>query len=201
MTLMPPGSSLTLRVSIDANAAIDYAREYTLHYFGMEPTGRKADVLRKRLCRAERVFVAETAIGEAKRNLAKDLVQKLGRHKAHMIRKKATKILRNYCNAARCEDNLEHVPAVREMYALIKSDPANRKFSEWKRKKSRFSVDPVLGSDINDLKILSTAIHCALLYAAEFWTHDMDFTMFADEILRMFGLVVVDTYRLGDRFL
>ena len=192
---------MTMSVCVDANAAIDYAREYTLHYFGMEPTGRKGDVLRKRLCQADHVFVAETAVAEAKRNLVKDLVQKLGHWKANKIKKMAILMLNNYCKEVRCRDELEHVPAVREMYEQIKSNPANQKFSAWKRKKSRFSVDPVLGSDINDLKILSTAIHYALLCAAEFWTHDMDFTMFADEILRMFGLVVVDTYRLGDRSL
>ena len=198
---MPLGSSLAMWVSIDANAAIDYAREYTLHYFGMEPTGRRADVLRKRLCQAERVFVAETAVGEAKRNLAKDLVQKLGRRKAKVIKSKAVMMLSDYCDEARCGDELEHVPAVRKMYALIKSDPANRKFSEWKKKKGKFVNDPQLGSDVHDLTILSTAIHYALLYAAEFWTHDMDFTMFADEILRTFGLKVVDSYRLGELFL
>ena len=201
MILMPSGPSLTMRVCVDANAAIDYAREYTLHYFGMEPTGRKADILRKRMCQEEHVLVAETAAKEAKRNLVKDLVQKLGRQKAHAIREKAMKILLDYCDEARCGDELEHIPAVQEMYASIESDPTNRKFSNWKKKKSRFAVDPVLGSDINDLKILSTAIHYALLYAVEFWTHDMDFTMFADEIFMMFGLVVVDTYRLGNRFL
>ena len=190
-----------MSVCADANVVIDYAREYTLHHFGMEPTGRKADVLRKRLCLAERVFVPATAIEEAKRNFFKDLVQKLGRRKAHMIRKKAGRILRNYCKGVRCRDELEHVPAVQEMYASIKSDPTNQKFFNWKKKKSRFVNDPVLGSDIQDLKILSTAIHYALLHAAEFWTHDMDFTMFADVILRTFGLKVVDSYRLGDQFL
>lgn len=195
------GPGLALQVCIDANVVIDYIRESALHYFGMEPTGRKADILRKRLCQEEHVLVAETAVNEARHNLVKDLVQKLGRRKAYMIRETAVNMLRNYCYEVGCRDELEHVPAAREMYALIESDPKNQKFSDWKKKKSRFVNDPALGSDTNDLKILSTAIHYALLVAAEFWTHDMDFTMFADVIHRTFGLKVVDSYRLGDRFL
>ena len=192
---------MTMWVCIDANAVIDHVRESALHRFGMEPTGRKADVLRKRLCQVEHVVAPETAVGEARHNFLKDLVQKLGRRKAKLIKSAAMDMLSAYCYEIRCDDNLEHVPAARGMYALIKSDPTNQKFSNWKKKKSRFVDDPVLGSDINDLIILSTAIHHARLYAAEFWTHDMDFILFADEILRIFGLVVVDTYRLGDRFL
>ena len=201
MTLTTTGSTLTMRASIDANAAIDYAREYALHHFGMEPTGRKGDVLRKRLSQVGRVFIAETAVEEAQRNLLKDLVQKLGHETANKIKNTATEMLNKYCKDHECEDNLEYIPAAQQMYALISNNPANQKFSTWKKKKSRFVDDPILGSDINDLKILSTAVYYARICAAEFWTHDMDFTMFADEILRMFGLVVVDTYSLGDRFL
>ena len=58
-------------------------------------------------------------------------------------------------------------------------------------------VDPVLGSDINDLKTLSTAAHYARQCRVELWTRDMDFTMFAAEIYATFGVRVVDAYRLG----
>lgn len=62
--------------------------------------------------------------------------------------------------------------------------------------KSMFVIDPVLGSDPNDIKILSTAAHYAQQHEAELWTRDMDFTMFADGILSTLGVRVVDTYRL-----
>lgn len=57
----------------------------------------------------------------------------------------------------------------------------------------------MLGSDANDLKVLSTAAYYAQFYVVELWTHDMDFTMFADEIPMALGVKIVDTYRLGGR--
>ena len=85
------------------------------------------------------------------------------------------------------------------MYSAISSCPYTQKYARWKKKKGAFAADPVLGSDLNDLKILSTAAHYAQAHPTELWTHDMDFTMFADEIGNAFGLKVVDTYRLGRR--
>ena len=82
------------------------------------------------------------------------------------------------------------------MYALISSYPHNEKYSHWKKKKGEYIDRPALGSDVNDLTILSTAAHFAQKHAVELWTHDMDFTMFGDEIWRAFRVKVVDTYRL-----
>ena len=82
------------------------------------------------------------------------------------------------------------------MYALISGDPHNEKFSHWKKKKGEYIDRPELGSDVNDLTILSTAAHFAQKHSVELWTHDMDFTMFSDEIWRAFRVTVVDTYRL-----
>ena len=94
-------------------------------------------------------------------------------------------------------DSLDYVPAARAMYAAISEDPSSQKFSKWKKKKSMFVPDPVLGSDRNDLIILSTAANIAQRYEVELWTHDMDFTMFGSEILDRFGVKVVDSHRLG----
>ena len=189
------------RVCLDANAVIDYVRECTLYNLGMDSTGRKADMLRKRLGPLSDVFVAQTAAREAERNLFKDLKQKLGRATALEIEGDATDMLYEYCEEFECRDEREHVPVARKMYAVISGDPGNEKFSTWKRKKRANADAPALGRNINDLVILSTAVHYAKRSAAEFWTHDMDFTLFADEIYRTFGLIVVDTYRLGRRFL
>ena len=38
---MPSGHSLTMWERIDANAVMDYAQEYALHYFGIDTTGAK----------------------------------------------------------------------------------------------------------------------------------------------------------------
>ena len=188
------------RVCLDANAVIDYVRECTLHSLGMDPTGRKADLLRRRLGPLSDVFVAKTAAKEAERNLFNDLKQKLGRATALEIEDDARDLLLEYCEESECLDEHEHVPAAKEMYASIRADPSNKKFSTWKKKKRTKVDSPTLGCDINDLVILSTAVHYVKLGAAEFWTHDMDFTLFANEIHRTFGLIVVDTYRLGGRF-
>lgn len=196
MTSMPSGGS-SAWVHVDANAAIDYIRECALHDLGIPPTGRKPDMLRRRLGQVSHVFVAETASKEAQRNLRKDIAQKLGRSGINRVTGHAQKLIREYCLAAKCDDYLGHVSAAREMYAAASSDPSSLKFSEWKRKKSVRVDNPVLGSR-NDLRILSTAAHHAQQHAVELWTHDMDFTMFADEIGGTFGVKVVDTYSLGD---
>lgn len=43
---------------------------------------------------------------------------------------------------------------------------------------------------------MSTAANIAQEYEVELWTHDVDFTMFGDEILNGFGVKVIDSYRL-----
>lgn len=193
---MPPGRG-SKRVYLDANAAIDCARERTLHDLGRRPANPRVETLRKRLARTPGVFVTKAAAREAHRNLLKDLMQNMSYEEADRIVHKARRFLRKYCRARGCNDVLDHVSAAREMYSAIRGDPDNQKFSEWMRKKSRHAVDPVLGHDENDLRILSTAAHHAQQHAAELWTHDMDFTMFADEIRMEFGLKVVDSHRLG----
>ena len=180
---------------------IDYVRERVLHVSGMPPTGRRADVMMRCMDQLPRVFVPETAAIEAKRNIPNDPIQKLGHQTAQRVAGPAQTVLSKHLGRVERRDELEHVSAARKMHASISDDPGNAKLVDWKKKKGRFVVDPVLGSDINGLGILSTAAHYAQLYAVESWTHDMDFTVFADEILGMFGIKVVDTYRLGDRFL
>ena len=140
----------------------------------------------------------ETASREAKRNLKKDLVRKLGHKKAAEIVDLAYALLCKYHDAVGCRDVLDYVYAGREMYAKISGDSDNQKFAEWQMKKGEFAGCPVLGSP-NDLWILSTAVYYVQMHRVELWTHDMDFTMFADEIYEAFGLRVVDTYRLGGR--
>lgn len=44
-------------------------------------------------------------------------------------------------------DSLDHVPAVRAMYAAVSEDPSSQKFSKWEKKKCVFVSDPALGSD------------------------------------------------------
>ena len=186
-----------VRVCVDANALIDYARECALHDLGMAPTGRRADALRRRLDRTPRVFTAATAGMEAQRNISKDIANKLGYQKAGRVIRYAQKVLYNYLKSRKRKDELEHVSAIRSMYGVITGNPTGPKFILWMNKKSEYIHDPVLGTDTNDLKILSTAIYYVQLYPVEFWTHEMDFTMFADEIYETFGLRVVDTCRLG----
>lgn len=186
------------RVYVDANAVIDYIRERTLHDHGMRPTGRRAEVLRVRLGQEGRVCVAATAGIEAEKNLVKDLTQKLKRVDADIVKDPATNLLHEYLDNMGVEDYLEHVSTAQKMYAAISGDPQNQKFFRWKRKKGRFVANPVLGSDAGDFAILSTAAQHAQNHAVELWTHDMDFTMFGDEIMRSFNVKVVDTYRLAD---
>ena len=184
-------------VCVDANAVIDYIRECTLHDLAKQPTSRRAEALRIRLGQMGRVFVAETAGMEAEKNLLKDLAQKLGHADAATVKDTAMQLLYQYLDDVGVADDFAHVSAARKMYATISGDPANQKSSKWKRKKGAFIVDPVLGSDENDLIILSTAARHARHHAVELWTHDMDFTMFAGEIRETFGVTVVDTYRLS----
>ena len=188
------------RVCVDANAVIDYIRECALRDLGMPPTGRRQDALRKSLEQARHVFVAKTAGVEAQQNLAKDVGQKLGSALARDVTAHAEELLHEYRRKVECGDSLDYVSAARAMYDSISADPGNRKLAKWKKKKGVFVADPVLGSDANDLTILSTAAHYARQYAVELWTHDMDFTVFSDEIWRAFGVKVVDSHRLGGRY-
>ena len=197
LTPKPRGDASATQVSLDANALIDYIRECVLHDSGMPPTDHRAAALRSRLARMRNVIVSETAAGEARRNLKKDLVQKLGRLDAYQVEHRAHELLEKYLDVTECNDELAHVHAAQEMYGAISSDPDNRRHAKWKEKKGMFVVDPVLGSDINDLKILSTAAHYARQCRVELWTRDMDFTMFAAEIYATFGVRIVDAYRLG----
>ena len=96
-------------------------------------------------------------------------------------------MLHRYRDAFERKDKLGHVATAREMYASISLNPGSQKLAEWKRKKRAAARGLVLGSDANDLKVLSTAAYYAQFYVVELWTHDMDFTMFADEILRCSG--------------
>ena len=195
------GGNLMVWIVLDANAVIDYIRECALRDHGFSPTGRRAAALRARLDSAPHVLIPATAGNEARRNLKKDLVQKLGQAKAKTVMNRAYELLYNYIRRNGCMDEVEHVLAARTMYVEIRCDSNNQKIVDWEQKKGMLVADPVLGSDTNDLQILSTAAHYFQMHPTELWTHDMDFTMFADEIYKTFGLRVVDTYRLGGQFL
>ena len=184
------------RISVDANALIDYIGECTLRDRGMPPTGPGAEALRIRLEQERDVVVAKTAYEGAQRDLRKDLVHNLGGPKAESVLEHAQGLLYKCRRTMVRRDKLDHVSAAQSMYAAINADPLNKKLVKWKGKKSMFVVDPVLGSDINDLKILSTTAYFAEQRATEFWTRDMDFTMFADEIYLALGVKVIDTSRL-----
>ena len=195
--MMPVQSSdSSVWVCVDANAVIDYIRECTLQDLDMPPTGRRQEVLRESLGQVRHAFVAETAGMEALKNLEKDAVQKLGRRVAANVKDYEESLLHGYLCTVECLDSLDYVPTAREMYNLIRSDPNNQKHTSWK-KKSMFVVDPVLGSDENNLRILYTAADYAQRHTVELWTHDMDFIMFVDEIKGAFGLDVVDSHRLN----
>ena len=190
---------MTTWISVDANAVINYIRECALRDLGRDPTDSRAEMLRVCLDQERHVFVAKTAAKEAARNMEKDITSKLKNLDPETVFDRARELLKEYRQKTEREDEIEHVPAVQQMYANIKNDPANPKFIKWKKKKRGRKNSPVLGSDVHDLVILSTAVHYLQTYPVEFWTQDMDFTMFADEIHRTFGLIVVDTYRLGER--
>ena len=196
--IMPvlPGDG-SRRVHVDANAVIDYIRERTLHNMGMRPTSCRMEVLRERLEQIRHVYVAATAGAEAWKNLEKDIRRHLDRKDDTIVADRALALLGEYLDSVGIKDNLDHVPTAREMYATISKDPRNQKFSMWKIGKGVFRADPVLGSDANDLVILSTAASFAQQHAVELWTHDMDFTIFADEIRVTLGVEIVDTHRLG----
>ena len=193
---MPSGDGSRL-VHVDANAVIDYIRERTLRDHGMRPTSRRAEALRIHLEQLDNVLVAKTAGMEAKKNLVKDLSQKLKHAESERMKNHALKLLHNYLGTVEAANYLDHVSAVRDMYFAISSDPGSQKFSMWKKKKGMFVADPSLGSDPNDLVILSTAAWYAQNHVVELWTHDMDFTMFVDEIWNTLGVKVVDSHRLG----
>ena len=196
MMPVPLGYS-SVWVHVDDNAAIDYTRERALHKLGMPPTDRRQDALRIHLERMPHVYVAETAGEEAQRNMRKDILEKVDPDKIHMVTGLAQTLVKKYCNESKCDDYLGYVDAAREMYAAISGDPGNRKFSKWRKKKRLFVDNPVLGSR-NDLRILSTAAHHARQHEVELWTHDRDFTMFADEIWKTFAVKVVDSHCIGE---
>ena len=175
---------------------IDYIGESVMHILGKPPTGPWAVALRLRLAQKHNVLISETAYGETRRNLSKDLMHKLRDQNIDAAMSIAVQLLDGYRSSIR-PDNTQHLSQVQKMYAGINADPTNPKLAKWKYRKGRHVTNPVLGSDTNDLKILSTAVHYALDCGAVFLTHDMDFTMFADEIHKIFGLRVVDTHHLG----
>ena len=183
-------------MSVNANAMIDYLRESAMHVLGMTPTGPWADALRLHLDQKRYVRISKTAYHETQRNLSKDLMHVLGNQKANAAMNIAVQLLRGYRRRVR-QDNTKYVPQAQKMYAEINADPTNQKLVKWRAKKSVHVANPVLGSDMNDLKILSTAVHHAEHREVAFLTHDMDFVIFADEIYKTFGLKVVDTRRLG----
>ena len=185
------------RVHVDANAVIDYIRERALHNLGMRPTSYRMEMLRTRLEQMRHVYVAETAGAEAWKNLKKDIRRHLDHKDYTIVVDRALRLLNEYLDSVGIKDNLDHVPTARKMYASMSKDPHNQKFSMWKIRKGMFREGPVLGSDTNDLIILSTAASSAQQRTVELWTHDMDFTIFADEIWKTLGVQVVDTYRLG----
>lgn len=186
------------RVYLDANVVIDYIREQALHDLGMRPTSHRAEILRRRLAQTRNVSVARTAAKEAQHNLQKDLEDKVDWKVVDMVANRARWLMGKYCREKGCAIFFNHVYTARKMYFTIQSDPANKRLLEWKRKKSRYVYDPVLGSDENDLRILSTAAYYAGQHAVELWTHDMDFTMFADEIWNELGVKVVDSHCLDE---
>ena len=92
---MPSGDGSRL-VHVDANAVIDYIRERTLRDHGMRPTSRRAEALRIHLEQLDNVLVAKTAGMEAKKNLVKDLSQKLKHAESERMKNHALKLLHNY---------------------------------------------------------------------------------------------------------
>ena len=109
MTL-PPSDRLPMQVCADASTVIDYIRECTLHYRGMDRTGRKADALRRCLGQVPSVLASKTSVEEARSNFEKDLFQMLNHRKARRIKRKALRFLDDYCDAVECEDEPEYVP-------------------------------------------------------------------------------------------
>lgn len=181
---------------VDANAMIDYLRESVMHILGMDPTGPWADALRLCLDQKHHVLMAKTAYRETHRNLSKDLTHKFGGQGADESMDIALPLLRGYRRRVRL-DNTKYVSHAQKMYPSINADSTSSKLAKWKNKKGMHVANPVLGSDMNDLKILSTAVHHAKYRRVVFLTHDMDFVIFADEIYKTFGLKVIDTRRLG----
>lgn len=195
-TASPSGDSLVTWISVDANALIDHVRESALHDLGIPTTSPEANALRVRLGQERDAIVAKTAYGEAQRNLKKDLAHNLDGPEFETVLDRARNLLSKCRRTMMRSDRMDYVGAAQSMYAAINADSTNKKLAKWKRKKAAYVVDPVLGSDINDLKILSTTAYFARRNRMEFWTRDMDFTMFADEIHKALGVTVVDTRRL-----
>lgn len=189
---------LTTWISVDANAVIDYIRECALRDLRKDPTGPEAEMLRVRLDQQRHVFIAKTAGEEAASNMKKDITHKLESSDPDAVLDRALALLEKYRDKVERDDKIEYVPAIKQMYAAIKTKPSSSKFKKWKRRKRRHKNNPELGSDINDLVILSTTVHYLQIHKVEFWTRDMDFAIFANEIHETFGLKVVDTRRLGE---
>ena len=77
--MLVPSRLDSKRVCVDANAIIDYIREYTLHELKLPSTGQRGAALRDRLGKMRHVLVTETSVSEARKNLEKDMLEKLGR--------------------------------------------------------------------------------------------------------------------------
>lgn len=188
-------------IYIDANVAIDYARERALHELRIESANRKAGILRKHLGGAlgrGRVTIPAIAYNEARSNLRKDVVNRVDKNHVDMVWLRARSVINERLRNALCVNNHTLVDEAREMYKAAGS-PKSQKFAEWYSRKSRHVARPSLGSG-NDLVILSTVAQNAKRGRVEFWTGDIDFTMFADEIAAKFNVEVVDASRLDERF-
>lgn len=186
------------KIYIDANVVIDYARERALHQLGVKSTGT---VLRRHLGESlgeGRVSIPMVAYNEAKRNLRKDVMHKINASDAEVEFTQASFLIKRL-RLNVCKNNFALVDEVRKMYDVISRDPRSQNLARWRSLKSRHVARPSLGLG-NDAIILSTAAQHAKRRQAELWTRDIDFTMFADEIGAAFNVEVVDTSRLGERF-
>ena len=189
-------------ICIDANVAIDYARERAKHELGIGGAGVNATMLRKHLGRSlgeGRVVIPSTAYNEARDNLDKDVARVVGEPDAGRVLLRADFVINKRLRGSVRIDDLALVDEAREMYEAIRGNPKSQKFANWYSRKSRHVARPTLGSG-NDLVILSTVAQNAKLRHVEFWTRDIDFTMFAGEIAALFNVEIVDASRLGDRF-
>lgn len=189
-------------IHIDANVAIDYARERARRELGIKSTGDSADMLRRHLGRSlgeGRVAISSTAYGEAQRNLYKDVMRTTDDADAGRVLVRAAFLVDRHLGGVVCADDPTLVNEALKMYKAIRSNPRSQKLAEWHLLKSRHMAHPTLGTG-KDLVILSTAARHAKRRHVELWTRDMDFTMFAGEIAARFNVEVVDAYRLGERF-
>ena len=189
-------------IYIDANVAIDYARERALHELGIKSANSKASILRKHLGGAlgrDQVSIPAIAYREARYNLRKDVVRTVDKNHADRVWLHARSVIDGRLRSTLCANNSMLVGEARDMYKAIRNNPRSQKFAEWYSRKSRHVARPSLGTD-NDLVILSTAAQNAKRLHVELWTRDIDFTMFAGEIAAKFNVEVVDASRLDERF-